>query len=167
VRPATETIVTGNASRSFVLAFLCLVIASSVHAQVEAIDLTPFFLAGGIEIDRLMVYKISDIVLIRGRTSDPAAAAAAGTFAWTLGYRRIANLIEIVPALSDRGIERLAASQLSKERELDGCRFQITSLKGVVQLRGSTVRDIQKDLAIGVLRKIDGVKAVSFEESPD
>jgi osmotically-inducible protein OsmY len=153
------------ASRFFVFAFFCLVIASAAHAQVEAVDLTPVFLAGGIEIDRLTVYKISDVVLIRGRTSDPAAAAEAGRLAWTLGYRRVANLIQIVPALSDRGIERVASAQLGMERELDGCKFQVTSLKGVVQLRGSTVRDIQKDLAIGVLRRIDGVKDVRFQEN--
>ena len=164
-RPVVEANVLRTASRFLVLVFLCLlIIPSAVQAQVEAVNLTDIFLAGGIEIDRLVVYKISDIVLIRGRTSDAAAAAEAGRFATTLGYLRVANLIVIVPALDDRAIERFAARQLDMSRDLDGCRFQITSLKGTVQIRGSVRREIQKDVAIGLLRRIDGVKAVHFED---
>jgi len=53
---------------SLVFALLCLLAPSAAEAQIEAIDLTDVFRAGGVEIDRLMVFKISDIVLIRGRT---------------------------------------------------------------------------------------------------
>ncbi|HSP14798.1 MAG TPA: BON domain-containing protein [Thermoanaerobaculia bacterium] len=151
------------APRSLILAFLCLLIPSAVYSQAEAVDLTDVFVAGGIEIDRLMVYKVSDIVLIRGRTSDVAAAAEAGRFAESLGYRRVANLIVIVPALDDRAIERLAARELDMARGLEGCHFQITSLKGVLRLRGEVRRQVQKDVAIGLLRKIDGVKAVHLD----
>ncbi len=49
----------------------------------------------------------------RGRTSDVAVVAEAGRLAKSLGYPRVANLIEIVPGLADSAIERFA------ERELD------------------------------------------------
>ncbi len=148
---------------TLILAFLSLLIPSAVGAQVEAADLTDIFLAGGIEIDRLIVYKISDIVLIRGRTSDVAAAAEAVRFAGALGYLRVANLIEIVPGLDDRAIERFAARELDMARGLEGCRFQISSMKGILHLRGEVRREVQKDLAMGLLRKIDGVKTVHFD----
>ena len=162
--PAVRTSFIRTAGRSLVLALLVLVVPLSVHAQVEAINLTGAFLAGGIEIDQLAVYKISDIVLIRGRTSDVEAAAEAGRFAAKLGYARIANLIVIVPALGDREIERLAERRLDMSRNLAGCTFRITSLKGIVTIRGTVRREAQKDVAIGLLRKIDGVKSVHFEE---
>ncbi len=161
--PSVEASAIRIARRSLFLLFLCLLVPSAVHAQVEAVDLTDSFLAGGIEIDRLMVYKISDIVLIRGRTSDVAAAAEAGRFAEALGYRRVANLIVIVPGLADRAIERFAARELDMARGLEGCRFQISSLKGILHLRGEVRREAQKDLAIGLLRRIDGVKAVHLK----
>ncbi len=150
--------------RSLTFAFLCLLIASAVHAQVEAVDLTAIFRAGGIEIDRLTVYKISDIVLIRGRTPDTAMAAEAGRFAQSLGYPRVANLIEIVPGLDDRAIERSAGRKLDMSLDLEGCTFQVSSLKGIVQLRGQVRRVVQRDLAVELLRRIDGVKAVHFYE---
>ncbi len=152
------------AGRSLIFAFavFCLLISSAVRAQVDAVDLTSVFVAGGIQIDRLKVFKISDIVLIRGRTSDVAMAAEAGRFAKCLGYQRVANLIEIVPGLDDGAIERLAAHELEVQQGLEGSRFQVCSIKGVVEIRGQVRREIQKDLAVDVIRKIDGVKSVRF-----
>ncbi len=140
--------------------FLCVLIPSATHSQVEVVDLTTVFQAGGIEIDRLLVYKISDIVLIRGRTSDTAMAREAGRFAKSLGYQRVANLIVIV---ADIAIERFAERELDMARPLEGCTFQVSSRKGVVSLRGHVRREIQKDYAVTLLRKIDGVRAVHFE----
>lgn len=149
-------------NHAIIAVFLGLLIPSG-YAQVEAVDLTATFQAGCIEIDRLMVYKISDIVLIRGRTSDVAMAAEAGRLAKRLGYHRVANLIEIVPGLSDSSIERFAERELDMARGLEGCRFQVSSRNGVVHLRGRVQREIQKDFAVMLLNKIDGVKAVQFE----
>lgn len=143
--------------------FLCLLIPSAGYGQVEAVDLSAVFRAGCIEIDQLMVYKISDIVIIRGRTSDVAMAAEAGRLAKSLGYPRVANLIEIVPGLADSAIERFAERELDMARGLEGCRFQVSSRNGVVRLRGHVQREIQKDFAMALLSKIDGVKAVHFD----
>jgi hypothetical protein len=89
---------------------LCLLIATGAYAQVR--ELTTVFQAGGVAIDRLLVYDVGGIVLIRGRTSDPALALEASRFAQSLGDQRIANLIEIVPGLGDGSIERFAGRQL-------------------------------------------------------
>jgi osmotically-inducible protein OsmY len=144
-------------------AFLCLLVPSIIHAQTEALDLTGAFRAGGIEIDRLMVFKISGIVLIRGRTSNVAMAARAESLATSLGYRRVANLIEIIPGLADSEIERHGARELDMERQLEGCSFQIRSVAGVVRLRGRVRREVQGDLAVSLLSRIDGVNAVHSE----
>lgn len=149
--------------RARILLLFCVLLPSAGFAQTEAINLTALFRAGGIEIDRLLVYKISDIVLIRGRTSDLVMAAQAGRFAKSLGYERVANLIEIVPGLADSAIERYGARELDMARELQGCNFQIQSLIGVVRLRGHVQQERQGDLAIAILRKIDGVKLVHSE----
>jgi osmotically-inducible protein OsmY len=146
-----------------IVVFLCLFIPSAAYAQVEAVDLTAVFRAGCIEVDRLMVYKISDIVLIRGRTSDAAMARQAVRLAKSLGYQRVANLIEIVPGLADSAIERYAERELDMARGLAGCRFQVRSRNGVVRLRGQVQREVQKDFAVALLRKIDGVKVVHFD----
>ncbi len=150
-------------NQAITLGFLCLLIPCTGYAQVEAVDLTASFQAGCIEIDRLMVYKISDIVLIRGRTSDVAMAAEAGRLAKSLGYQRVANLIEIVPGLADSAIERFAERELDMARGLEGCSFQVRSRNGVVRLRGRVQREVQKDFAVVLLSKIDGVKAVHFD----
>jgi osmotically-inducible protein OsmY len=90
-------------------------------------------------------------------------AAEAGRFAKSLGHQRVANLIEIVPGLADGAIERYAGRELDMARGLEGCIFQVSSRKGLVSLRGQVRREFQKDLAVALLRKIDGVKAVHFE----
>ncbi|HEV8659595.1 MAG TPA: BON domain-containing protein [Thermoanaerobaculia bacterium] len=90
-------------------------------------------------------------------------AAQAGRFAKSLGYERVANLIEIVPGLADSAIERYGARELDMARELQGCNFQIQSLIGVVRLRGNVQQERQGDLAIAILRRIDGVKLVHSE----
>ncbi len=128
--------------------------------QTDALDLTAIFVAGGITIDRLLVVQINDIVLIRGRTSDSAMAAEAGRFAVRRGYSRVANLIEIVPAIGDPGIETLARRRLEMALELAGCTFQIDSRAGILRLSGQVTHEIQKDFAIQMMARIDGVREV-------
>ncbi len=128
--------------------------------QTDVVDLTASFVAGGVTIERLLVYQVGDIVLIRGRTGDPAMAAEASLFAVRSGYRRVANLIEILPEIGDDGIETLARHRLEMSRELAGCTFQIDSQNGIVRLDGRVRHEIQKGFAVHLIGKIDGVKAV-------
>ncbi len=132
----------------------------TAFAQTDAVDLTATFIDGGVTIDRLLVYQIGGIVLIRGRTDNPDMAAEAGRFATGRGYRRVANMIEINTAIGDKGIERLARNRLEMARDLAGCRFQLTSVDGVISLRGQIAREFQRDFAIRLVGRIDGVKSV-------
>jgi hypothetical protein len=137
--------------------------SATALAQSDAVDLTSVFRAEGIEIDRLLVYKIDGIVLIRGRTSNAAMAERAGRFARSLGHVRVANLIDVVPRLADSEIERLAVRALDLAPGLEGCSFQIQSVAGIVRLTGDVQRSIQGDMAIALLLRIDGITAVNPE----
>jgi osmotically-inducible protein OsmY len=145
----------------------CLTIAAFVplaaYAQVDAVDLTALFVDGGVKIDRLLVYQIGGIVLIRGRTGDPLMAAKAMRFAARTGYTRVANMIEIVPALADKALVSGARHELEMTPQLDGCHFRIESVGGIVMLRGQVTRETQKELAMYVIAKIDGVKELHSE----
>jgi osmotically-inducible protein OsmY len=148
--------------RHFVLA-AALFVPLAAYGQADAVDLTAAFVKGGVTIDRLLVYQIGGIVLIRGRTGDPLMAAAAEQFAARAGYRRVANLIEIVPDIADAALVRGARRELEMARQLGGCHFQIESAGGIVRLRGQVTREVQKDLAVYLITKIDGVKEVHSE----
>ncbi len=132
----------------------------AAFAQTNAVDLTTVFVDGGVTIDRLLVYQIGGIVLIRGRTDNPDMAAEGGRFATIRGYKRVANMIEINTAIGDNGIDRLARNQLERARELADCRFQLNSVGGVVSLRGQIAQEFQRNLAIRLVNRIDGVKSV-------
>jgi osmotically-inducible protein OsmY len=142
---------------------VALFVPLTAYAQVDAVDLTAVFAGGGVKIDRLLVYEIDGIVLIRGRTGDPLMAAKAVRFATRAGYRRVANLIEIVPGLADKALVSGARHELEMTPQLDGCHFQIESVGGIVMLRGQVTRESQKDIAMYVIAKIDGVKELHSE----
>jgi osmotically-inducible protein OsmY len=151
-------------TRSFRTALLVsLAIALSplaaARAQSEAVDLTAVFRSAGVDIADLRVYQISDIVLIRG-TAARGQAENASTVAKNLGYQRVANLIYVAEAKNDTDIVRFAERSLVGLRALDGCKFYIDSLDGIVRIGGSVYRELQKDVAVELLRKIDGVKEV-------
>lgn len=135
-------------------------VPAAAFAETNVVDLTPLFIAGGIDVDRLLVYQVGDIVLIRGRTGDSALAAEASRFAQKQGYRRVANLIEIVPAIGDAGIERVARRRLEMSRELAGCTFQVDSSAGMVRLGGRVTNELQKGYALRLVSRLDGVKGV-------
>jgi osmotically-inducible protein OsmY len=146
--------------RSAAIAAFILTIQPVAHAATSDVrDLTPTFHNAGAAVDRLQVYEIAGIVIIRGRTNDPAQAAQLATYAQSLGYTRVANLVEISTD-DDVTIERLAERELSIHRALDGCQFHVASSHGVVTVGGHVRHELQKDVARQVLRGIDGVRAI-------
>jgi osmotically-inducible protein OsmY len=151
-------------TRSFRAALFVFFVVSlfplAARAQSEAIDLTAMFRSAGVDITDLRVYQISSIVLIRGTSADRGKAENAGTVAKNLGYPRVANLIELVGPTNDVNIVRLAEGRLGRQRTLDGCNFHIESRHGIVRIGGSIDRELQNDVAVELLRKIDGVKEV-------
>ena len=128
-------------------------------ATPETVNLTEEFRAAGVTADRLQVYEIAGIVIIRGKVADKAQAEAAGQIAQTLGYQRVANLMQIIEH-NDVKIARAAEVELSLNRSLDGCRFHVTSERGVVRVAGQVKHELQKDVTMQVLRKMDGVRSV-------
>ena len=133
----------------------------TASAQTNVVDLTAAFITNGAVIEELAVYQISDIVVIRGKTSDITKAQEASRIAVTLGYHRVANLIVIVDdASADAAIVYTGQRRLELEPALEGCKFRVDSNRGVIRLTGSVHRDAQGDLAIAILNRIDGVKAV-------
>ncbi len=133
----------------------------AASAQTDVIDLTAAFINNGVVIEKLAVYQINDIVLIRGKTNDRTKAEEASRIATTLGYHRIANLIVVVDdATADAAIAYTGQRRLELEPALEGCRFRVDSNHGVIRLTGRVHRDAQGDLAIAILSRIEGVKAI-------
>lgn len=130
-------------------------------AAPQTIDLTSTFRGAGATIDRLQVFEIAGIVLIRGRAADKAQAEQVGQIAHALGYSRVANLVQIV-AHDDSAITRQVERELAANRSLDGCQFTVQSVDGVVSVNGRVRHELQKDVAFQVLRGIDGVRSVTF-----
>ncbi len=140
-----------------VMAFLPL----GAVAQTDAVDITAAFIRGGAVIENLKVVRISDVVLILGKTNDVRKAERASHIATALGYQRVANLIVIRDdATDDAAIVYTGQRQLELEPALEGCRFRVDSNLGVIRLTGSVRRDLQSDLAVAILARVDGVKAV-------
>ena len=151
-------------TRSFRAALLVslavALVPAAARAQSEPVDLTAMFRSAGADITDLRVYQISDIILIRGTTADRGKAENASRLARNLGYQRVANLINVVEPIADVNIVRSAEGSLGRQRALDGCKFHIDSLNGIVRIGGSVDRELQKDVAVELLRRIDGVKEV-------
>jgi osmotically-inducible protein OsmY len=127
-------------------------------------DITPLLIKAGAQVADLRALEVGGIVVLRGRADAPAAATQAATLTRGLGYKRVANLIQIVVPADDIAIERLAERQLGMSRSLDGCQIHVDSDNGVVHLDGTVQSELQKDVAIQIVRSIYGVKSVQFRK---
>ena len=151
---------TRTITKAVAIAAVLLAMSPVATAAVpQTTDLTNTFRGSGAAVDRLQVYEIAGIVIIRGRAADKAEAEILNKYAETLGYGRVANLIQIVKH-EDELIARRAERELSVHRALDGCQFRVSAKKGVVTVSGSVAHELQKDVALAVLRSIDGVQSV-------
>lgn len=142
-----------------IAAVVILLAPVAAAATPQTIDLTGTFLNAGATVDRLQVYEIAGIVIIRGRAADKAQAETLNQYARTLGYERVANLIQISQH-EDADITRAAERELTVHRALDGCQFSVSSKKGVVTVAGRVRHELQKDVAMAVVRSIHGVRSV-------
>jgi osmotically-inducible protein OsmY len=159
----TNNIMMSTTRRSVAIAvFLIALTPTALAAAPQTNDLTAQFRAAGANVDRLQVSEISGIVIIRGRVADKVEAEALSRYATSLGYARVANLIQINPN-NDAEMTRAAERELTMHRSLDGCRFQVSAEKGVIRVAGSVQHELQKDVASQVLRSIDGVKSVEMK----
>jgi osmotically-inducible protein OsmY len=113
-----------------------------------------------IPVSRLNVVETDGITIVRGQVTRREYANRVAEVVRGLGYSRVANMLNIVPLREDEALVLEAERQLSLTRSLDGCRLSIDASEGVVFVRGTVDSELQKDLAISVLERIDGVKAV-------
>jgi osmotically-inducible protein OsmY len=142
-----------------IAAILILATPAVLAATPQTNDITDQFRGSGATVDRLRVYEVGGIVIIRGRAADKAQAELISRYASGLGYTRVANLIQIAEH-DDAQMARAAERELTIHRSLDGCRFTVSADKGVIRVAGSVRHELQKDVAVQVLRSIDGVKSV-------
>ena len=145
----------------FALVLATILVVPVAHAvQPQANDLTKLFRDGGVDINQLQVVEIGGIVVIRGRTNDAARAAEVGRFAQSLGYTRVANLVQVALPVDDANIQRKVERELTIHRGFEGSNIQIASRDGVVHLTGRISHELQRDMAVGLVKNIDGVKSV-------
>ncbi|MBV8518179.1 MAG: BON domain-containing protein [Acidobacteria bacterium] len=155
-------IVRAAAAAAFLLTLSSVALAAEPTAPATTIDLTDSF-RDSATVDGLQVYQLAGILIIRGRTTDPAQAALLADRAQQLGYARVANLVQTVHESDDSALTRAAERELAIHRALDGCQFTVHSEKGVVTIAGRVRHELQKDVAVQVLRGIDGVRAIETD----
>ena len=125
-------------------------------------DLTQQFAAAGVAVEDLRAIEVGGVVVLRGRTTDRTAAERAATVAQSLGFTRVANLIQVADVPDDARIMRAAERRLAVYRGLDGTRIVVGSTNGIVRLSGKVSSEVQKDVAASLVRRIDGVRAVQI-----
>jgi osmotically-inducible protein OsmY len=155
-----DNMMTRTATTIAATIFAAFTTLAAEAAAPQARNLTPAFIESGVTINRLQVYEVGGVVVIRGRARTEAQRESAAATAQKLGYTRVANLVQVVEPPDDAAIERLAERELTVHRGLDGCTFSVESDGGVVHVAGSVRHELQKDMAMAVLRSIDGVQAV-------
>ena len=152
-------------ARSVAIAvFLIALTPAALAATAQTNDITGQFRASGASVDRLQVFEVSGVVIIRGRVTDRQQAEILSRHAASLGYARVANLVQTIEH-HDAEMTRAAERELTMHRSLDGCRFTVSAEKGVIRVAGSVTHELQKDVASQVLRSIDGVKSVEMNLS--
>lgn len=147
-------------SAALLFAILVIMPVPAVAAVPKAQDLTASFEAAGTKIERLRVYEVGGVVVIRGKARSESEKCEVAETATRLGHGRVANLVTIAAAPDDASIERRAERELSVHRGLDGCSFSVDSTGGVLRVAGRVKYELQKDMALAVLRSIDGVRSV-------
>jgi len=128
--------------------------------QPSAHDVTAQLVSAGVTVDALRAVEVGGIIVLRGRTADRTSAEQAAAAAQSLGYARIANLIQVVQAPDDARIERAVERELSVHRGLDGTQIAVDSTNGIVRLTGKVYSELQKDMAVNLVKTVDGVRAV-------
>jgi osmotically-inducible protein OsmY len=144
----------------FVAGLLALPALAGTPKVDPADDVSAQFGKAALAVDGFQAVRVGGIVVLRGRAVDRATAENTGRIAQSLGFPRVANLIQIEEPADDDAIELRAERAFSMLRSLDGCKFTINSHAGVVELAGKVDHELQKDVAVQILRNIAGVREV-------
>jgi osmotically-inducible protein OsmY len=141
---------------------ITLIVPAAYAVQPETKDLTKLFRDGGVNVEQLQVVEVGGIVVIRGRTDNMDRAAEAGRLAQSLGYTRVANLVQLRRSADDATIQRRAERELTIHRGLEGTKISVASRDGIVSL-GGRLSEMQRDMAVQLIRNIDGVRGVTTD----
>jgi osmotically-inducible protein OsmY len=140
-------------------ALFLMAVPASADAP-EARDISIQFTSAGSSVQNLQAFEVGGIVILRGKTALRSAAVELGKHAQSLGYSRVANLIQVAEAPNDAEIRREAERELSIHRSLAGSRISVESLDGIVYLRGQVQHEMQTEMAVAVLRNVEGIREV-------
>lgn len=146
---------------TIVFAALVLITIPALAADdtPRANNVTAQFASANLPIRGFQAIEVGGVLVLRGQAANAADVARAGAFAMQIGFPRVANLVRVIDPPDDAAIERTAERQLAT-RSLDGCTFHIDSQEGVVHLTGKVQYELQKDIAVALVRNVDGVREV-------
>jgi osmotically-inducible protein OsmY len=133
-----------------------------IAEQPQTRDVTLQFVNAGVAAEGFRAVEVGGIVVLRGRVSEKVSAEQASAIAQSLGYSRVANLIQVAGVPDDELIARMAERRLGVNRGLDGTQIAVVSSNGVVMLSGKVLNELQKDMAVRLIRNIDGVRSVQM-----
>jgi osmotically-inducible protein OsmY len=117
-----------------------------------------------VDVRPITVRNVGGIVVLRG-TADAASSERAIVAVKSLGFSRVANLLQAPLAIDDEGIRRDAERQLANSRSLDGCTLNVSCNNGVLRVSGTVQNELQQDAARLVLRSVRGAKEVHVQLS--
>jgi osmotically-inducible protein OsmY len=143
------------------VAVASLALAPMAAQAAKPDPLTDAFRA--LPIAKLHVTAVDQVLVVRGEAWSPETVQQVSDIATRLGYRRVANLVRVVDAPDDEAIERRAERQLTGTRALDGCDFTVDSTHGVLRVAGTVRYEVQKELAMNVLRRNVGALDVQMD----
>ena len=152
---------TTTRSAAVLVALFVSVSYAAAATAPPATDITNKFIAAGLDVPGLQAVEVGGIVVLRGAAASPSDAERAGQIAHDLGYTRVANLVRVLDPVDDAAIERVAERELSRHRGLDGSSIRVKSERGIVNLAGRVSQELQKDMAVTLVRHIDGVRGVT------
>src|SRR3954466_7942866 len=98
-----------NKIKGVAIAAAFVLAAIPLAAQQPATrDLTQQFVTAGVAVEGLRAVEVGGIVVLRGWTADKTAAEQAAAVAQSLGFVRVANLIQVNDVPDDAKITRMA-----------------------------------------------------------
>lgn len=114
----------------------------------------------GVYIHQPSIVEVDGIVIVKGRVADRSSVEKASAVLNRLGLKRVANLLQVSRVPNDEEIRRSVERRLLSSRSLEGCRFNVTTNRGVVRLEGTVREPLQREVASQIVGEIDGVRQI-------
>lgn len=148
-----------------VLTVLLLMIAVPVSGLSS--NLAQSIIASMPEIEELEISTVGELVVVKGSTGDPEAAAEIERRLRAMGHERIVNGIAIVRQRSDASISSAVERELYLAGLLVDAAVTIRTTGGIVVLSGSIAKQPQIETALRIAGRVEGVREVRSELTSD